>query len=284
MLHPIKAPSLRCPNFPRDGVSWARSWGRLEHQSQISIREWLPLLALLETLVRHITLFKTPIPSQQQVVAKWGYHVSSLTISSPMTSEILCATGLLLGKSCLSSRDEWNDHHHQTIQPLFPTILFDTTLGWVRSIWKTTGVSWATAQPTPTPSDPTNPRTLFLYWKSRHTFIMTHQGAIASSIEVKTTTDLWMKARQIFPMIHRVTMKYLRVKNHFWCLKTHFCHLKTRLSSEHDESQWTSRQCLCTSMIAIWLTSCWKKGKISSVPTYPWHQLAPVSPNPQVSR
>ena len=24
--------------------------------------------------------------------------------------------------------DEWHDHH-QTIQPLFPTILFDTTLG-----------------------------------------------------------------------------------------------------------------------------------------------------------
>ena len=51
-------------------------------------------------------------------------------------------------------------------------------------------MSWATAQLTPTPSDPSNPRTLLLFWKSRYTFIMTRQAAIASLIEVKTPTDL----------------------------------------------------------------------------------------------
>ena len=75
----------------------------------------------------------------------------SLSIPSLMTFEILCGTGPLLEKSCLLALDEWNDHH-QTIQHLLSTNLFDATLGSVGSIWKATGVSWATAQLTPTPS------------------------------------------------------------------------------------------------------------------------------------
>ena len=69
---------------------------------------------------------------------------------------MLFGMGLLLGKSCLSVRDEWYDHH-QAIQPLLPTIFFDTSLGWVGSIWKATGVGWATDQLTLTPADQITP-------------------------------------------------------------------------------------------------------------------------------
>ena len=51
-------------------------------------------------------------------------------------------------------------------------------------------VSWATAQLTPTPFSPTNPRALSLFWRSRDTFIMTRQAAIVSYIEVRISTDL----------------------------------------------------------------------------------------------
>ena len=49
-------------------------------------------------------------------------------------------------------------------------------------IWKATGVSWATAQLTPKPSDPSNPRTLSLFWKSRDTFIMTLQWRVIINV------------------------------------------------------------------------------------------------------
>ena len=41
---------------------------------------------------------------------------------------------------------------------------------------------------------------------------MTRQFEIASLIEVRISTDLSGKARQITLMIHRVTIKYLQVK------------------------------------------------------------------------
>ena len=153
---------------------------------------------------------------------------------------------------------EWMERSPSNHSASTPTILFHTNLGWVGSMWKVTGVSWATAQLIPTPSDPTNPRTLSPCWKSRDTFIMTRQAAIASLIKVSISTDLSGEGTS---NCFNDPWKYDEIftgKNHFWYLKTHFCNLKTGLSSEHDESQWTSRQCLCTSMIAIWLTSGWK--------------------------
>ena len=38
----------------------------------MSIREWFPLFALLEALIRYIDFFKTLIRSQRRVVNKWG--------------------------------------------------------------------------------------------------------------------------------------------------------------------------------------------------------------------
>ena len=116
------------------------------------------------------------------------------------------------------------------------------------------------AQLTPTPFDSSNPRTLWLFWKC--TLHIYYEPPSCDHEFNRSRNTHWyvyqVKARQIAPLIHRVTIKYSRVKNHFWYLKTRFCHLKTGLSSEHDESRWTSRQCLCTSMIGIWLICGWK--------------------------
>ena len=85
---------------------------------------------------------------------------------------------------------------------------------------------------------------------------MTLQAAIASLIEVKTPRYLSSEGKLNYsngPWSYDEI--FTGSKIHFWYLKTHFRHLKTGLSSEHDEYQWASRQCLCASMLAIGLTS-----------------------------
>ena len=105
---------------------------------------------------------------------------------------------LLLEKSFLSARVEWY-YHHQTIQPLQPTIFFDTTLGWVRSIWKSTGATlW-----------PNKPQVAVTILKSRDSLIIIHQTAIISVIAAGYPLICQVRVLQIAPMIHGATIKCL---------------------------------------------------------------------------
>ena len=69
MQHPIKAPNLHCPKLPRDGASWLRWWGKLEHYTNI---EWrmVSFIDLLEAFERHRDLSEAPVPSHPNS-AKW---------------------------------------------------------------------------------------------------------------------------------------------------------------------------------------------------------------------
>ena len=117
----------------------------------------------------------------------------------------------------------WSNHS-ASVPYHFIRHYFEMSLIYVEGDW----VSWATAQLRLTPSDPTNPRTLSPCWKSRDTFILTRQAAIASWTEVRISTDLLGEGTS---NCSNDPWSYDEIftgkTNHFWYLKTHFCHLKT---------------------------------------------------------
>ena len=68
--------------------------------------------------------FVPSVPSQQHGSVEWD----TMAVHSLMPFEILWAKGLLPRTTHFSARDEWYDCH-ETIQPRFPAVFFDTTLG-----------------------------------------------------------------------------------------------------------------------------------------------------------
>ena len=88
-----------------------------------------------------------------------------------------------------------------------------------------------------------------------HIYYDPRQAAIVSLIEVKTSTYLSGEGTSD---CSNDPWSYDEIFTDKSFLVPENLSLKTGPWSEHDESQWTSRQCLCTSIIAIWLTSSWK--------------------------
>ena len=155
----------------------------------MSIREWFPLFALLEALIRYIDSFKTLIRSQRRVVNKWGpprplthhyiaYDVRNIVCNGTAAWKIMfIGSGWMvrsasnhssstpchflrhyLGMSWLYMEGDWSELSHG---PTYPHILW-----------------------------PNKPQSTVTILKSCDTCIMTRQGAIASVIEVRISTDL----------------------------------------------------------------------------------------------
>ena len=173
----------------------------------------------VEDLVCHIHLFKTSMPSQLQVVAKWGHHGRPLPIPSFMTFEICVQRDC-----CYENHDYWHwTNGTITIKPLgLHSQPFSLTLAlvWVGSTYRyRRRLGWG--EPRTNLSHTLWPRTLSLSWNHviRFIQIVRWPGKPRSRVKLKSGDPLicLVKVIHIAPLIHGVTIKCSPglKKNHF---------------------------------------------------------------------